>query len=116
MIRLGTAILFLGVLLLLVPGLPEAAALLGCVILGLGCAPVYPSIIHATPANFGAENSQAIIGVQMASAYMGSTIAPPLFGFLAARVGLALLPVYVGCFGLLMICMAERAFRLARKD
>ena len=116
MIRLGTAILFLGVLLLLVPGLPEAAALLGCVILGLGCAPVYPSIIHATPANFGAENSQAIIGVQMASAYVGSTFAPPLFGILSARLGLWLLPVYVGCFGLLMICMAERAFRLARKD
>ncbi|MBQ6357942.1 MAG: MFS transporter, partial [Clostridia bacterium] len=58
--------------------------------------------------------SQAIIGVQMASAYMGSTIAPPLFGFLAARAGLALLPVYVGCFGVMMILMVERAFNSAR--
>ena len=115
MIRLGTGVLFFGVLLL-VPGLPEAVALAGCVVMGLGCAPIYPSIIHATPDNFGPENSQAIIGVQMASAYTGSTFAPPLFGFLSARVGLGLLPVYVGLFGLLMIVMVERAFRLARND
>ena len=115
MIRLGTGVLFLGVALLLVPGLPKAAALAGCVVIGLGCAPIYPSIIHATPANFGPENSQAIIGVQMASAYMGSTIAPPLFGFLAARVGLAFLPVYVGCFGAMMILMVERAFGMAKE-
>jgi fucose permease len=115
MIRLGTGVLFLGVVLLLVPGLPKAVALTGCVVIGLGCAPIYPSIIHATPANFGPENSQAIIGVQMASAYMGSTIAPPLFGFLAARAGLSLLPVYVGCFGVMMILMVERAFSMAQK-
>ena len=113
MIRLGTGVLFLGVLLLLVPGLPEGVALTACVILGLGCAPVYPSIIHATPTNFGPENSQAIIGVQMASAYVGSTFAPPLFGLLSARVGLGLLPVYVAAFGVLMIAMVERAFKLA---
>lgn len=115
MIRLGAGVLFLGVLLLLIPGLPEAAALTGCVIIGLGCAPVYPSIIHATPDNFGPENSQAIIGVQMASAYVGSTFAPPLFGFLSARLGLWLLPVYVGCFAVMMLCMAERAFRMAKE-
>ena len=85
----------------------------GCVVIGLGCAPVYPSVIHATPANFGPENSQAIIGVQMASAYVGSTFAPPLFGLLSARLGLGLLPVYVGCFGLLMIFMLERAFTVS---
>ena len=113
MIRLGTGILFLGILLLLVPGLPEAVALAGCIVIGLGCAPVYPSIIHATPDNFGPENSQAIIGVQMASAYTGSTFAPPLFGFLSARAGLGLLPVYVAAFALLMIAMVERAFRSA---
>ena len=115
MIRLGTAILFLGVLLLLVPGLPEAVVLAACVVVGFGCAPIYPSIIHATPANFGPENSQAIIGVQMASAYTGSTFAPPLFGFLSQRLGLAFLPVYVGCFGLLMIAMVERAFRISKE-
>ena len=116
MIRLGTGILFLGVVLLLFPGLPEIVALAACVILGLGSAPVYPSIIHATPSNFGPENSQAIIGVQMASAYTGSTFAPPLFGFLSQRLGLHLLPVYVGLFAVLMIWMVERAFHLARND
>ena len=115
MIRLGTGILLFGVFLLLLPGLPEIVALAGCVTMGFGCAPVYPSIIHATPANFGPENSQAIIGVQMASAYVGSTFAPPLFGFLSARLGLGLLPVYVGCFGLLMILMVERAFGMAKE-
>ena len=113
MIRLGTGILFFGVLLLLVPGLPEVVVLAGCVVMGLGCAPIYPSIIHATPYNFGSENSQAIIGVQMASAYTGSTFAPPLFGFLSTRMGLGLLPVYVAAFGVLMIAMVERAFKLA---
>ena len=115
MIRLGTGILFFGVLLLLVPGLPEVVVLAGCVVMGLGCAPIYPSIIHATPYNFGSENSQAIIGVQMASAYVGSTFAPPLFGFLSARLGLGLLPVYVAGFGLLMICMVEIAFTRAKE-
>ena len=114
MIRLGTGILFLGVLLL-VPGLPKAVALVGCVVIGLGCAPVYPSIIHATPSNFGAKNAQAIIGVQMASAYIGSTFAPPLFGFLSARAGLGLLPAYVGCFGAMMILMVEIAFTRAKE-
>ena len=113
MIRLGTGILFFGVLLLLVPGLPEVVVLAGCVVMGLGCAPIYPSIIHATPYNFGSENSQAIIGVQMASAYTGSTFAPPLFGFLSTRMGLGLLPVYVAAFGVLMIAVVERAFKLA---
>ena len=115
MIRLGTGVLFLGVLMLLLPRLPEQVALAGCVIIGLGCAPIYPSIIHATPDNFGPENSQAIIGVQMASAYIGSTFAPPLFGLLSARVGLGLLPVYVAAFGVLMIAMVERAFGMAKE-
>ena len=115
MIRLGTGVLFLGVLMLLLPRLPEHVALAGCVIIGLGCAPIYPSIIHATPSNFGPENSQAIIGVQMASAYIGSTFAPPLFGFLSARLGLGLLPIYVACFGVMMICMVERAFRISKE-
>ena len=90
-------------------------ALTGCVIIGLGCAPIYPSIIHATPSNFGPENSQAIIGVQMASAYVGSTFAPPLFGFLTARLGLGLFPFYVAAFSLLMIAMVERAFGMANR-
>ena len=80
---------------------------LSLVLLGLGCAPVYPCIIHSTPANFGAENSQAIIGVQMACAYLGTTLMPPLFGLLAQWVGLWLYPVYMLVFAVLMFAMHE---------
>ena len=80
--------------------------------LPLGCAPIYPSIIHATPANFGAERSQAVIGVQMASAYVGSTFVPPLFGLLAGACTVRLYPFYLAAFVLLLVRMTERVNRL----
>jgi len=81
--------------------------LAGLVVIGLGCAPVYPSIIHATPSNFGADNSQAIIGVQMASAYVGTTFMPLLFGVLADNISIGLYPVFLITFTLLMIILSE---------
>ena len=71
MIRMGQCILAAGVLALLLPG-PQILALSGLVLVGLGCAPIYPSIIHSTPEHFGADRSQAVIGIQMASAYLGN--------------------------------------------
>ena len=94
MVRLGQGLVAAGVLLLF-PPLGNRAALTGLTVIGLGCAPVYPCLIHATPAYFGAERSQAIIGVQMASAYMGTSLMPPLFGALAAHTTIRLLPVYL---------------------
>ncbi len=94
MVRMGQGLIALGVALLLLP-LGNRAALVGLIVIGLGCAPVYPSLIHATPTHFGAERSQAIIGVQMASAYVGTSLMPPLFGALAARIGIRLLPAYL---------------------
>ena len=94
LIRLGQATAAVGLLCLLLP-LGEASAFLGLVLLGLGCAPIYPCVIHATPARFGAERSQATIGVQMASAYVGNCCMPPLFGLLAAHLSPALLPGYL---------------------
>lgn len=88
MIRLGTGVIAAALAVLALPGGGELGALLGLGLLGLGNAPVYPAIIHATPANFGEENSQGIIGMQMASAYVGSTLMPPLFGLIANRAGL----------------------------
>ena len=85
LIRIGTGILLLGCIAMILPLKTDAAALGGLVVMGLGCAPVYPSIIHATPDNFGAQNSQAIIGIQMASAYVGSTFMPPVFGLIARQ-------------------------------
>ncbi len=94
MIRLGLWGIGLGLAALLLPG-PAAVSLAGLVIIGLGCAPIYPSIIHSTPAHFGAHRSQAVIGVQMASAYVGSMAMPPLFGLMARQISPALFPFYL---------------------
>ena len=85
------------------------------VVIGFGCAPIYPSIIHSTPNNFGAENSGAIIGIQMASAYVGSTFIPPLFGLLGNHIGFKILPVYLIVFVALMITMLELTFKVTAK-
>ena len=113
LIRIGAAGMGLGALLIALPLRSPIPALAGLLLFGLGCAPVYPSIIHATPFRFGKENSQAIIGVQMASAYMGSTFVPPLFGLLAGAVTIRLYPFYLGAFLLLLVWMSARADRLA---
>ncbi len=94
MVRLGEGLIGLGVLVLLLP-LGTGSALLGLVLVGLGCAPVYPSFIHATPTQFGAEHSQAVIGVQMAAAYVGTCLMPPLFGLIAQHISVALFPFYL---------------------
>lgn len=113
MINLGTGVLSAGIMLLLFIGSPNAA-LVAFVMIGFGCAPIYPCIIHATPENFGAENAGAIIGIQMASAYIGSTFIPPLFGFLGNSIGFQIMPVYLFVFVVLMITMTERTFYTTR--
>ena len=94
---------------------PTAVAVVGFVVIGFGCGPIYPCIIHSTPHNFGAENSGAIIGIQMAGAYVGSTFVPPLFGVLGRAVGFDVLPVYLIVFVILMLVMIELTFRSAKK-
>ena len=116
MIRLGTGVVAAALAVLALPGGGELGALLGLGLLGLGNAPVYPAIIHATPANFGAENSQGIIGMQMASAYVGSTLMPPLFGLIANRAGLGWMPLFLALLILLMITMLEATFRTVAKN
>ena len=105
--RAGFVIMGLGVLTLLIP-LGKGIAMAGLIILGMGCAPTYPCIIHATPIRFGREKSQAFIGVQMASAYLGSTLMPPLFGLIANHISVGLYPVYMTVILLLMAIMHER--------
>ncbi len=109
MIRLGQLLLLLGVLLLLLPA--DACAVAGLLLAGLGCAPIYPCIIHATPAHFGEERSQAVIGVEMAAAYVGTMLMPPLFGLLASHISVALLPLYLLALLALMTAMTERLER-----
>ncbi|MFC1240022.1 sugar MFS transporter [Treponema vincentii] len=107
MIRLGQGLIAVGMITLLLP-FGTITSLVGLLLIGLGCAPVYPSIIHATPANFGEDKSQAMIGVQMASAYAGTCLMPPVFGLVANHLGISLLPFYLMLILIVMVFMHER--------
>lgn len=106
MIRLGESIIAVGVVIMFLPA-GEMIALIGLLLVGLGCAPIYPCIIHSTPTRFGADKSQAIIGVQMASAYVGTCLMPPIFGLIANHITVSLLPLYLLVILVLMIVMHE---------
>lgn len=93
LIRMGLGIITAGIAFIFIP-FHDLFALIGFIIVGLGCAPIYPCIIHMTPDVFGRENSQAMIGFQMAFAYVGFCVMPPIFGFIAQHITIALLPVY----------------------
>ncbi|MGN8800903.1 MFS transporter [Candidatus Merdisoma sp. HCP28S3_D10] len=106
MVRMGEGIILMGILVMLLP-LGNLASLIGFSLIGLGCAPVYPCIIHSTPEYFGAERSQAMIGVQMASAYVGICLMPPFFGLLANHISIRILPLYLLLFLVIMGIMYE---------
>ena len=110
MVRMGELIIACGVVVMLLP-LGAGVSLAGLVIIGLGCAPVYPCLIHATPEHFGADRSQAVIGIQMACAYVGTSLMPPLFGLIAGHITVALLPVYLLVLLALMSVMHEGLIR-----
>ena len=114
MIRLGQALVVLGILVMILP-FGSYATMAGLLLVGLGCAPIYPCIIHSTPAHFGEENSQAMVGVQMASAYSGSLLMPLIFGLIANHISVALLPLVLGIIGLMMIFMCERLNRIDKE-
>ena len=107
MIRLGSAVILFGLFLLFLP-MGHFIVLVGLFVVGLGCAPIYPCIIHSTPANFGADKSQALIGVQMASAYTGNLIMAPLFGVVANHLGVGLYPFYLSILLIVMYVMHKR--------
>lgn len=114
LIRLGCGVIGVGIAALLLPfGL--AGSLVGIILIGLGCAPVYPCIIHSTPEHFGAENSQAVIGVQMASAYIGILLMPPLFGLIARHISITLFPVYMLVILVVMALMHEMLLKKSPK-
>jgi fucose permease len=110
MIRAGFAISAVGVLVVAASA-DITLSILGFLLIGIGFAPIYPSIIHSTPTSFGKENSQAVIGIQMASAYLGSTLAPPIFGLIANYVNVRLLPLYLAIFMIMSVVMLEKLNR-----
>lgn len=122
----GIAILFLGIALLFPAGLFSGKRLFGMelrqifvvlslLFMGLGCAPIYPAIIHSTPYNFGAENTSALIGKQMASAYIGSLSLPPIFGVLAKNFGTGLFPFYAVVLGIAMLYMYKQLLKKTKE-
>lgn len=116
MIRIGLSIILLGLLLMII--FKQAVfSLIGLVTIGLGCAPVYPSIIHSTPSNFGKENSQALVGVQMASAYVGTSLMPPFFGLISnLERGINFFPYFILIMALLLVLMMEILYIKVQKN
>ncbi len=113
MIRLGQGIILTGLVLMLLP-LGNVSLCAGLLLVGLGCAPVYPSIIHSTPENFGRDVSQSMVGVQKACAYTGTTLMPPAVGFIVSHVSMALYPVLLLFFLVLMGLMSEWLWKIKR--
>ena len=106
MIRIGSFLIGVGIIIMLLP-FGTNASILGLIMIGLGCAPIYPCIIHSTPEHFGEDKSQAIIGVQMASAYVGTCIMPPIFGLIANYISVALFQVFLLAILIVMAIMHE---------
>jgi len=106
MIRLGQIIMGSGIIVMILP-FGNITLLPGLFMIGLGCAPIFPSLIHATPDNFGREYSQAIMGLQVAGAYIGSTLMPPAFGWLASLLGFSIFPIFIGLVLVIMIILIE---------
>ena len=120
LINIGLIIAVAGALLLALP-LPQVFSLAGLLLFGLGCAPVFPNLIHITPQRFGAQYSQAIIGLQMASAYVGATLMPPVVGWIGQSIGFTGLPYYLlACIALLymtiIVCNKKTGFGPAKTE
>lgn len=116
MIRMGLVGIAIGIAFLVFP-IGEVAYPIGLMMIGIGCAPIYPSMLHQTPQNFGKEMSQSVMGVQMASAYVGTTLIPPLFGVIAQQVNIAWFPYFLLIILLVMVLMSEKTNRsVAKRD
>ena len=115
LIRLGEGIIASGIIIMMLPFENNYLTLIGLIIIGLGCAPVYPCIIHSTPEHFGEENVGALVGVQMAFAYTGTTTMPPLFGLISNRTSVSSLPYFLLFFLVLLTVMHEIVVRKTKK-
>lgn len=110
LIRIGIFVEVVGILLVMIPVASFIPAAIGFVIIGTGMGPVYPAIQHMAPTNFGERYSAAVIGLQMASAYIGSTFMPMIFGNIQEKIGIGIMPFYLLIFAVLNIWMLERTY------
>lgn len=115
MVRVGLSVLLVGIAILVLP-LSEYAAVVGFIVIGFGCAPIYPSLLHSTPSHFGKDNSQAVTGLEMASAYVGTSLMPPLFGLVAQHISVRLLTFYLLALLLLMTVMHSLVMKKSSKE
>ena len=115
MIRIGIIIEIIGILLVMLPVRHYLPAAVGFVVVGTGMGPVYPAIQHMAPTNFGKKYSAAVIGLQMASAYVGSTFMPMVFGIIQQHIGIGIMPVYLLIFAVLNIGLLERTYAILKK-
>lgn len=115
LVYIGIGMSVLGIILLYLP-LSTLVMCIGFILIGVGCAPIYPCLIHETPRHFGVKNSQAFIGLQMASAYIGTTLMPPLFGFIAEKISIRLYPVYLAGLALVMLISVQKLNKVPQKE
>ncbi|WP_035806056.1 MFS transporter [Lunatimonas lonarensis] len=112
LVYLGQGIIGVGLILLLLPYF--STVIPGFLLIGLGCAPIFPSLLHETPINFGEKYSQVIMGFQMASAYVGITLMPFLFGKIATYTGHGFLVVFLGIFLVLIMVITRQMNKKTR--
>ena len=115
LIRVGILVELLGILLVLLPSSGYMVAAFGFLIIGTGMGPVYPSIQHMAPGNFGARNSAAVISLQMASAYIGSTFMPMVFGIVQQHIGIGIMPFYLIVFAVINYVFLELAYKMIQR-
>ena len=111
LIRIGIAVELIGIIMVFIPAQSYVIAAIGFFVIGTGMGPVYPAIQHMAPYNFGKRYSAAVIGLQMASAYIGSTFMPMVFGHIQQAVGIGIMPFYLTVFAALNIGLLELAYR-----
>lgn len=111
MIRIGIIVEFIGIILVILPVKTYIVAAIGFLIVGTGMGPIYPAIQHMAPTNFGEEYSAPVIGLQMASAYIGATLMPTVFGLVQQNIGIWIMPVYLALFAALNIALLEIAYK-----
>lgn len=114
LIRIGILVEVLGILLAMIPVESYIPAAIGFVVIGMGMGPVYPAIQHMAPTNFGEKYSASVIGLQMASAYVGSTLMPMVFGNLQQSFGIGIMPFYLLIFAVLNFWMLERTYAVLK--
>lgn len=111
MIRIGIIVEFIGIILVILPVKTYIVAAIGFLIVGTGMGPIYPAIQHMAPTNFGEEYSAPVIGLQMASAYIGATLMPTVFGLVQQNIGIWIMPAYLALFAALNIALLEIAYK-----